>query len=323
MPDNSPFADLPPALVAMLRDEANLSVAINVLEDSRRDNLTRTEEINARRPKISFLASKKDREAHQSALHNAQQQLAAIDVLLTRATTTRERLQPIIRVALVQHLGVIDPSHRQGLRAARFHEHWHRGQAIIADRLKGFLRDLREARAALAEDAKNARARPSSNSAWRLTTARASAAELERSISDLNAAATDHSTAVTGTPFAEVHLPMLELWPCISRIDILTARTPAEAEAEAGRTLKEFTEFREPALTTLEGMFKAAAGDHTEIAETRLRRRWSELLTHAEAHLVTDAELEPTLADIERRLLETERARLNSQFERQPFLHER
>jgi len=320
MPDTTPFADLPPVIVAMLRDEATLSVAINVLEDSRRDNLTRTEEINTRKPSFGgLLSSKKDREDYHAALKNVQLQLASIDALLSRATTARERLQPILRVALVQHLGTSDPAHRQGLRASRFHEHWHRCHAVVGDRVKGFLRDLREAHAAFAEDARTAKARPSSNTTWKLTTVRTAAAELERALADLNATAAEHAAAVAGTPFAASKLPVVEPWHCISRIDTIGVRPMPEAAAEAARMLAEFNDIKKPALETLEGMYQAAAVEHAHLAETSLRARWSELLVYAETHLVTDAELEPALADIERRLLDSETARLNTQIDQQAF----
>jgi hypothetical protein len=323
MSETLPFADLPPVIVAMLRDEATLSVAINVLDDSRRDNLTRTEEINARKPSFGgLLASKKDREDYHAALKTVQIQLASIDALIARASLARERVQPILRVALVQHLSQSDPAHRQGLRASRFHEHWHRCHAVVADRLKGFLRDLREAAAGLADDAKNDRARASSNTAWKMTNARAAAAELERSLTELNATAAEHAAAVAGTPFAASRLPVTEPWLCINRIDTIALRPPAEAATDAARLLAEYTDIKKPALETLEGMFKAAAVEHAHLAETSLRARWSELLVYAETHLVTDAELEPALADIERRLLEGERIRLNTQFDQQAFRHE-
>ncbi len=322
MPDTTPFADLPTVIVAMLRDEATLSVAINVLDDSRRDNLSRTEDINARKPSFGgLLSSKKDREDYHAALKNVQLQLASIDALLSRASLARERLHPILRVALVQHLGASDPAHRQGLRASRFHEHWHRCHAVVGDRLQGFLRDLREAHAAFAEDARTAKARPSSHATWKLTTVRTAAAELDRSLADLNATASDHAAAVASTPFSASSLPVVEPWHCISRIDTIGVRPPPEAAAEAAKMLAEFNELKKPALETLEGRYQAAAVEHAHLAETSLRARWSELLVYAETHLVTDAELEPALADIERRLLDSETARLNAQIDQQAFRH--
>jgi hypothetical protein len=323
MSQPTPLADLPPVIVAMLRDEATLSVALNVLEDSRRDNLSRTEEINTRKPSFGgLLSSRKDRDDYQAALKNVQAQLASIDALLSRATVARERIQPVLRVALVQHLGQTDPAHRQGLRASRFHEHWHRCHAVVADRLKGFIRDLREAHAAFAEDARTARARPSSNATWKLTTVRSAAAELERALVDLNTTASDHATAVAGTPFAASSLPIVEPWHCISRIDSIGVRPMPEAASEAAKMLTEFTDIRKPTLETLEGMYQAAAVEHAHLAETSLRARWSELLAYAEMHLVSDAELEPALTDIERRLLDSETARLNAQLDQQAFRHE-
>jgi hypothetical protein len=323
MPDTTPFADLPPVIVGMLRDEATLSVAINVLEDSRRDNLTRTEDIQSRKPALGgFLSSKKDRDDYQAALKTVQIQLASIDALIARATIARERIQPMLRIALVQHLSESDAAHRQGLRASRFHEHWHRCHAVVTDRLKGFLRDLREASAALADDVKNSRPRASSNTTWKLTTVRTAAAELERALGELNATATEHANAVAGTPFAASNLPIVDSWACISRIDMIIVRPASEAAADATRMLNEFAEMHKPALETLEGRFKAAAVEHAHLAETSLRARWSELLAYAEIHLVSDAELEPALSDIERRLLDSERARLNAQFDNQPFRHD-
>ena len=141
-------------------------------------------------------------------------------------------------------------------------------------------------------------------------------------MSDLNATAAEHAAAVAGTPFAACHLPIVEPWGCITRIDMMGVRPIPDATAEAARLLAEFNDLRKPTLDTLEGMYKAATVEHAHLAETSLRARWSELLTYAEQHLVSDAELEPALADIERRLLDAERARLNAQFDAQAFSHE-
>jgi hypothetical protein len=86
--------------------------------------------------------------------------------------------------------------------------------------------------------------------------------------------------------------------------------------------ITEFADIKKTALDTLEGRYQAATVEHANLAETSLRARWSELLVYAETHLVTDAELEPALADIERRLFESERARLNAQLDQQAFRHE-
>jgi hypothetical protein len=323
MPETTAPADLPPEIVALLRDEATVSAALAVLEESRRDNLTRTEERESRRPLFGgLLSAKKDREKYQTALQTLQQQLAAIDALIARATVARDRLQPLLRIALVHHLSESDPAHRQGLRAARYHEHWLRCHAIVADRLKGFLRDLRAANTSLADDVKQARARFSGNTTWLLTQARAAAAELERSVGELNATCAEHAAAVAHTPFAASKLPKLEPWTCIVPIEALALRPPADAHADATRLLNEFSEIKHSALAGLEGLYQSVTGEHAQLAETSLRARWSILRAHAEAHWVSDAELEPSLAEIETRLLERERARLTSQFSNQAFFNE-
>lgn len=310
MPDTSPFADMSPAVVALLRDEANLSTARHVLDDARTDCLNRLEEIQAQRPTFGFLASKKDREDYAESRGAVEGQLRMIDGMISRVTSARERLQPGLRAALVDYLNRVDPTYRQGLRASRFHEHWLRGHAIVADRLKAYLRDTRQSRAGIAADAAAARARHSSDTAYRLTQARAAAAELDREIDALNQVAADHHAVVSGTPFSEIKLPVLEKWQCIQRIDTLTLRSPAEAVGEADRLLAEFSDLRQHSLETVLGMFNAATAEHAQLAESRLRQCWSSLLAHAEAHLVSDAELEPTLDDIERRQAEAERARI-------------
>ncbi|PTY08225.1 hypothetical protein DB347_01180 [Opitutaceae bacterium EW11] len=322
MSDTSPFAEMTPAVVAMLRDEANLSTARHVLDDARQDCMNRLESVRSQRPAFGFLASKKDRENYAESLAAVEGQLRTIDDMISRVSSARERLQPGLRAALVDHLNRVDPMYRQGLRASRFHEHWRRAHAIVADRLKAFIRDTRQVRIAVAADASAARARHSSDALYRLTQARAAAAELDREIDNLNQVCNEHRALVCGTPFAEIRLPAIELWKCIQRIDTITLRSPADALAETDRVVSEFTDLRQHSLETIMGMFTTASSEHAQVAEARLRQCWSSLLAHAEAHLVSDAELEPTLADIEQRQAEAERARIVASVPR-PFEHER
>jgi hypothetical protein len=321
-PAVNPFAGMSPAVLALLRDEANLTTARHVLDDARQDCLTQLETVQAQRPAFGFLALKKQREEYVATVTNIEGQLAAIDRMIARVTAARERVQPTLRAALVDFLNNVDPMYRQGFRASRFHERWRRGHAVVCDRLRAFLRDTRELRNALAVDVRGARVRATSDTLWHLTNARKAAVELDREILSLNQVTQDHRSFVAGTPFAEIRLPTLESWACTDRIDAITVRAPADALPEADRLITEFIELREPTLTTILGIFESAAAEHNQLAEARLRQCWSTLLAHAEAHLVSDAELEPTLLDIERRLAEAERLRVSAQFVR-PFDAER
>lgn len=322
MPDTQPPVEMPPAITDMLRDEANLSIARHVLEDARSDCVTREEELKSQRPLIGFLASKKQREEQATAFAEIQGQIQAIDTMLMRVAAARERLHPNLRAALVDHFRQADPLYRQGLRAARFHEHWRRGHTVVADRLQAFIRDVRESRNAIANDIKNNRPRLSGDSAWRLGNARQAAIELEREVGTLNNTAKEHADAVAGTHFAGIRLPLLEGWDCIFRIDSLTTRLLADALVECEKILADFAEIKKPSLDTVTEIFNTAAAEHAQLAENHLRERWSELLAYAETHYVADAELEVTLVDIEKRLEKSERARLMAQFQ-QPFSSER
>ena len=322
MPEANPFAEMAPPIVAMLRDEANLSTARHVLDDARQDCLNRLETIRAQRPAFGFLASKKNRDDYATSLASVEAQLSTIDGMITRVGNARDRLQPTLRAALVDYLNGVDPMYRQGFRASRFHERWRRAHAVVADRLKAFLRDSREMRNAVAGDVQRARPKLSSDAIWNLGNARKAAVELDREIDALNQVTAEHRSFVEGTPFAEIRLPVVERWFCMERVDAITLRAPTEALAEAERLLSEFNDLRLPSLTTMIGIFEAAAAEHNQLAETRLRQCWSSLLAHAEAHLVSDAELEPTLQDIERRQSDAERQRLYAQVVR-PFDAER
>ena len=317
------YADLPPMIGVMVRDEANLSSAKNVLDDARRDAVAREAQVQAKRPALGFLGPKKQREEYAAALASVQAQLATIDALLARVTAARDRLQPGLRIALVEYLSTSDPRYRQGLRAARYHEHWKRAHSVVADRLQGFVRDVRNLRTAIQADVAGGRVRLSSETGWRLSTARETAAELEREIQMLNRIANEHAAAVKDTIFDEIQLPMLEAWPCIQRIDAFVLRSPNEAAVDVENLLADYTELKGPSLETIAGMFRAIADEHAQIAEKCLRERWSELLAYAETHWVCDTELEPTLADIERRQAELERRRLLAQAPNRPFTAER
>lgn len=323
MSDSSSAADLPNDLKEMLRDEANLATARQVLEDARNDFIIRDEELRAQKPKLSLLVSKKQREEYSAALQAMQKQIGAVDKILGRVASARERLHIPLRAAILHHVKESDPLYRQGLRAARFHEHWRRCHAVVQDRLIGFLRDMKAARNAVATDAASGQAVHSEDATWCITNLHGSSVELDREIDALNRWASEQAELVKGTPFANVRLPLLEGWGCVRRTDALARIAPADALAALDQMLSDFLEYRQPSLETIAGMFQAAADEHGQIAETRLRQRWSDLLAYAEAHWVSDAEIEATLIDIEQRLTTGERARLAAQLPFDPFMAER
>jgi len=323
MPAQTSFAELPDAIKELLCDEANLSTARHVLEDARHDAQTRNDELRAGRPKLSFLASKKQRDDFAKASTAIQDQILLIDGLLARAAKAREQIQGPLRALLLQHMQQADPLYSQGIRATRFHEHWRRGLREVADRLLGFLRELKVARNALARDVEKNAGTPSPESLRCIKTLQAASAAVDLEIEKLNRWSAEHAACVQGTHFARVRLPILEQWSCVARTEPLPQTNPASALAASEAMLAEFVEYRQPSLDTISGMFQAAADEHGQIAETRLRQRWSQLLNYAECHLVTDSELEPTLAAIEQRISSKERARLSAQLPFDPFSSER
>jgi hypothetical protein len=322
-PAQPAFTDLPEVIRDMLRDEANLSTARHVLEDASNDALARADKLRSERPKLSFLVSKKQREEFDAANDAIQRQISLLDNMLNRVAKARDRLQSPLRATLLVHMQQADPLYRQGLRAGRFHEHWLRGHSIVADRLRGFMRDLKTVRTALTNDVGRGLLTLSEESNWAITTLHGASIELDREIDKLNHWGVEHTNCVQGTPFSRVRLPALENWDCTSRTISLSKSTPTAALAAVEALLTEFSEYRQPSLDTLSGMFQAAADEHGQIAETRLRQRWSQLLNYAECHLVADAELEPTLTAIEQRLNSAEHARLTAQLPFTPFTSER
>lgn len=322
-PAPSSFKDLPEAVRALLRDEANLSTARHVLEDARHDALARKDELQKNRPRISLLMSKQQREELASSAATIQNQIQVIDSMLARVAAARDRLQAPLRTLLLHHIEQVDPLYKQGLRASRFHEHWRRGSSLVSDRLQGFLRDLKVVRAALEVAVSKGQPTHSEETNWSITTLHGAGTALDLEIARLNHWVTEHAACVKGTHFARVQLPKLEQWSCVARTEMLSRSTPATAYAAVDALYTEFIEYRQPSLATLIGMFQAAADEHSQIAEARLRQRWSQYLNYAECHLVTDAELEPTLAEIEKRLSSSERARLTAQLPFDPFVAER
>lgn len=322
MPETSPLADMPPAIVSLLRDEANLSTARHVLDDARNDCLNRLETLRAERPPFGFLGSKKQRDDYAAAVNGVEAQLQLIDAMINRVTIARDRVQPGLRAALVDYLNQADPMYRQGLRAGRFHEHWRRAHAVVADRVKAFIRDSKGAQTAITADANGRRTSYSSEATWNLTNARNAAIELDRELKALNDVSAEHRSFVAGTPFVDLHLPVVEKWDCIQKVDTLMTRGPTEALPEVNRLVTEFVDLRQPSLGTLQSIFESVAAEHAQLAEARLRQCWSSLLNYAETHLVSDADLEPTLAEIEQRQIAVERARFIAHGPR-PFDSER
>lgn len=322
MSDTQPVGELSPGITAMLRDEANLTTARRVLDDARQDCLSRLEALRAQRPAFGVLGFKKQREEYANSVSMLERQMAAIDALLLRINVARERLQPGLRASLVDHLNRVDPMYRQGLRASRFHERWHRAHAVVADRVKGFMRDLRQVKTSMAADAQNARAKHSSETSWNLTNLRKAAIELDREIDALNHVSAEHQRSVTNTPFAHILLPTISSWNCTEKVDLLAFALPGPAAVEAENMFSQFSDLRAPVMETLTSMFQVSAGEHAQMAESRLRQCWSALLAHAEVYLVSDAELEPTLADIEYRQTEALRRQAMVQ-EIRPFDNER
>ncbi len=321
-PNNNLLAGLAPPVVALLRDDANLSLAQHAIEEARRDAENRLADARAKRPLFGLLASKNNRADYTKSLADAEHLLATLQSTLARVTAANQRLDPLLRAALIQHLGTTDPLWHQGLRATRYHEHWHRLYHVILDRITGFLRDLRSVHTAIAGDIATQRTRHSGDTTWRIGTLRAAAAELEKQQRDLCNIAHEHHLAVDRTPFHHVQLPRLEPWHCLARVEVICGLPPDKARLEAERLYSEFDEIKRPSLEASLGMFKAALADHTQTAETILRARWHSLRTYAQAHLVSESDLETTLSDIEHRQADAERIRLAAQFQT-PFHTER
>jgi hypothetical protein len=322
-PDATPLTDLPPATLALLRDEANLSTAKQVLEDARNDCLTRQDTIRAQRPPLGFLATKKHRDEYTASLLSIDTQIQAIDAMLTRVASARDRLQSPLRVGLIDHLAKIDPIYRHGVGAARLNDHWIHAHSVIVDRLRAFVRDVKHVKNAFAADAAQGRSRHSGDAVWRLTETRKAAGELEQAIAQVNQLSAEHAAYVAKTPFSEIRLPALEPWDSLQRVDVFYNQTPLDADKQSNEVLAEYLEYRQPSLDTVVAMARAAGEEQAQIAEKRLRDQWSALLKYAEAHLVAETELEPTLADIERRQLENERAKLSAEVPNRPFSAER
>ncbi len=323
IPDGTLLADIPAATTALLRDEANLSMAKQVLEDARNDCLTRQDTIRAQRPPLGFLGTKKHRDEYTASLLSIDTQIQTIDGMLTRVASARERLHPYLRAALIDHLGRVDPVYKQGLQAMRLHGHWLAGHGVITDRLRAFVRDVKNVKNAFASDAAQGRSRHSGDSTWRLTETRKAAGELEQAIAQVNQIAAEHAAFVAEGAYAEIRLPVLEAWDSIQRVDTFYNQTPLDADKQADEVLAEYLEYRQPSLETLSAMARVAGEEQAQIAEKRLREQWGALLKYAESHFVTDSELEPTLADIERRQIETERIKLASEIPNRPFSAER
>ena len=273
--------------------------------------------------KITFLVSKKQRDDFAAASTAIKNQLHLIDGMLVRVAKAREQLQGPLRALLLQHMQQADPLYRQGIRATRFHEHWRRGHAEVADRLRGFLRDLKVVRNALSRDVGKKAGTLSQETLRCIATVHGASAALDLEIEKLNRWSAEHAASVQGTHFARVRLPVLDQWSCVARTEALPRTPPIDALATVEAMLSEFVEYRQPSLDTVIGMFQAAADEHGQIAESRLRHRWSQLLNYAECHLVTDTELEPTLTGIEQRISSKERARLSAQLPFNPFSSER
>ncbi len=323
MQDVQAFGDMSPAIIEMLRDEANLSTARHVLEDARQDFAGKLEAHRQNRPAFGILGSKKQRDDYAANVAALENQLQFVDAMLVRVNAARERLQPGLRASLVDYLNRVDPTYRQGLKASRFHEHWHRAYSVVADRFQAFVRDLRELRNGFAADAERGKSRPSTETIRLMGIARTAGIELDREIDALNKVSADHQAFVANTPFTQVRLPAIQRWSCTQKIDLLSLATAPAGLTEADQLLSEFNELRLPSLTTLLSLFEAAASEHAQLAEMRLRQCWSSLLAHAEAHLVSDAELEPTLADIEQRQAEAMRRVASAQINARPFDIER
>ncbi len=321
-PNKNLLAGLPAALIAMLRDDANLSTARKVLGDARLDAENRLADARAKRPMFGLLASRQNRNDYAQSLAAAEQLFATLTATLARVEACHQRLSPALRAALIQHLSTTDPLWHQGLRATRYHEYWHRLYHILLDRITGFLRDVREAHRSIAQDAAQKRPRHSGDATWRLGTLRTSAAELDRQHQELNNIAHEHHLSVDKTPFHHVRLPRLETWATLSRVEVICGLPPSQAHLEAERLHSEYAEIKQPSVEASLGMYKAALADHAQTAETILRTRWSALLTYAEAYLISESDLETTLCEIENRQALDERARLASKFQT-PFHTER
>ncbi|MDX2186571.1 MAG: hypothetical protein SFV32_06540 [Opitutaceae bacterium] len=312
------FGTLPPDVAAMVRDDAYLSMARQALATEigeLRDQVHETRKIG---PLLEFLTNPRVRRQRQQRLDALLRRLHEETLLANRVRTLRDRLAPPLRAAIAHHLGNRDASYRQGLRGARYHEHWRRRHTLVEDRLRGFLRELREWHTAIDDDIEQRRPRMSGQSQWRLTNANAAAHDLEQAITDLNYVVDLHGSTLADTPFAEVRLPRLEPWSCITPLAEAASKQLLEARAYVEHLIHDFSTNKEQMLGTIDTLFRDAASLHSSIAEIRLAHSWAELQLYAETYLVSEEAVEPMVTEIEQRQNEAERARIMRQLAQRP-----
>ncbi|WP_404425235.1 hypothetical protein [Nibricoccus sp. IMCC34717] len=316
------FGTLPPDVAAMVRDDAYLSMARQALSTEVAD--LRDQVADARRitPLLPYLLDRRVREKRRVRVEHLSRRLHETSQLAQRVRTLRERLAAPLRAAIAHHLGNCDAGYRQGLRGSRYHEHWRRRHTVVEDRLRGFLRDLKDWLAAVEDDLEHKRPRMSGQTQWKLTSANAAAHELEQAIEDLNHVSDLHASALNDTPFEEVRLPRIEPWACITPLAEAASKQLLEARAYIEHLIQDFSTNKEQVLATIDVLFRDAASLHSSIAENRLVHSWTELQLYAETYLVSEEAVEPMVAEIEQRQNEAERARIMRQLAQRPdYLH--
>ncbi len=306
------FASLPADVAGMVRDEALLLRTRNTLErelESHRQALRQSASPRAWLSAVFLSSRRRLRRAQRQDLRLA---IASAQPLLERAVSSRQRLSPSVRAALADHLGHLNPTYRQGLRAARYHEHWLRHHRLLCESRVGLVRELRHFLDTLSHDASRDLTALSPLSRWQLRQTQAVASTLERELADLNHIARLHEALVADTPFASARLPALLPWTNLAQLFLPPSTPPAKWIPALAELFQDFSEHKPAILTSQETLFREACAFHSALAENLLVDTWESLLAYAEVTLPPGPPIPELLTAIEQRQFEAERRRFHA-----------
>ncbi len=292
---------LPDSTITLLQDEAYLHLCRRTVDDALGETAAQRNEVESARPPFGILATRSTREAFQASLHTVLTDEAALHNRLGKIDLLENALKSRLQRELHAFLEQASGDYSKSPRVLAVIDAWELLLPTYGEKLKALARELREAAQAVqhhtsaSRDAYERRIR--------------ALAQLRFAAVSVDTAARQMHTVVqriaqTGGPlFACIALPeppFVRQTDWTDRTIKLSDPDMIAALARAESDVRNFLAGELAPLRTHAARARNLVGD---VAYQYLEHYWSQLRAHAQAHYVSESDVDEVLARLEERYI--------------------
>lgn len=289
--------DLPPRTVRLLTDEAYVFLcqeSVNARLDAFR---AAKAELEGSRTPFGVLARKGSRDAFPQTMRTALNNEAGLRDRLDKITALDECLRRLIRHDLEACLVTASPDYGRLLQARQQFGLWEQLVMQLPDLLRGFARDLRAVRYAVA----HAGPAEGRHCVHELAVLRVIAVRLEGLQRDLTKISAKLETLLTAEQKQEINFPPLPDFNRVAWVGRIAILSPAQAGQELTAVEKELRAFLSVGFSEMLIQLKVRADICRQHAAIFLEHYWNQLRVHARLHYVEEQDVDEVLNTLTQR----------------------